>query len=135
MMFIFEDDGSGRKLVRQAMLAQYNDKQGKPVGIQRQIGRKPILAVRNSTGDLQMFQYTDDGQGASSNSLIVLINHDDCKREYQYNEGESDDNLSFDTAQDRDNWIVVSMEEDFTTIFAKELTRDKNVEYCQRNES
>ena len=38
-------------------------KEGKPVGIQRHIGRRPILAVGNSDGDLQMLQWTAAGPG------------------------------------------------------------------------
>jgi phosphoserine phosphatase len=122
-------DGLGGSLVRQLGLAHYDDQQGKPVGIELFIGKRPLIAVGNSSGDFEMFKYTDAGVG---NSLIVLINHDDCVREYKYNdvpgsthlEEDEDDNLvevpdneSLDEAQNRDNWIVVSMKDDFNTIF------------------
>ncbi|MGD1805899.1 HAD family hydrolase [Dapis sp. BLCC M126] len=112
-------------------LAQYNDQEGKPVGIQNHIGKRPIIAVGNSSGDFEMFQYTDVG---ADESLIVLINHDDCDREYEYNDvpgsthledGEQvADNESLDEAQDRDNWIVVSMKDDFNTIFDGETSEN-----------
>ncbi|MGK7930495.1 MAG: HAD family hydrolase [Microcystaceae cyanobacterium] len=118
----------GGKVIRQAFLGQYNDKFGKPVGIERHIGKRPIMAVGNSGGDFQMFQYTDVGV---DNSLIVLINHDDCVREYEYNNipNETEDgepkNISLDEAQKRDNWKVISMKNDFNTIFPETLpTRD-----------
>lgn len=95
-------------------LGQYNDKEGKPVGIQRQIGKRPIIACGNSTGDLQMFDYTDQG---AEKSLIVLINHDDGDREFKYNDGTEGENLSWDKAQNLEHWRVVSMKVDFTTIF------------------
>ncbi len=98
-------------------LGQYNDKEGKPVGIQRQIGKRPIMAVGNSTGDLQMFDYTDQGAG---NSLIVLINHDDGDREFKYNDGTEGENLSWDKAQTLEHWLVVSMANDFNTIFTSD---------------
>ncbi|NEN92553.1 MAG: haloacid dehalogenase-like hydrolase, partial [Okeania sp. SIO3H1] len=117
-------------------LAQYNDQEGKPVGIQNHIGKRPIIAVGNSSGDFEMFQYTDAGV---DKSLIVLINHDDCEREYKYddvpgsthqecqpNEYEYKsvpDNESLDEAQNRENWIVVSMKDDFDTIFESDLSR------------
>lgn len=90
------------------------------------------MAVGNSTGDLQMFDYTDQGAG---NSLIVLINHDDGDREFQYNDTEAwhpvEDPATGDTGQlepdnaslikankpENPHWRVVSMKEDFTTIF------------------
>ncbi len=112
-----ETEGLGGNLVRQAMLAQYNDQQGKPVGIERHIGKRPIIAVGNSGGDLEMFKYTNVGEDTS---LIVLINHDDCDREYKYNDipgGANGENESLDEAEQHENWIVVSMKDDFQTIF------------------
>ncbi|MDJ0728971.1 MAG: HAD family hydrolase [Crocosphaera sp.] len=118
-------------------LAHYDDQEGKPVGIELFIGKKPLIAVGNSSGDFEMFKYTDSGVG---NSLIVLINHDDCDREYKYNDVAGNtheechrnfhgdeictvvpDNESLDYAQTRDNWIVVSMQSDFHTIFDPEF--------------
>ena len=107
-------------------LAQYNDQEGKPVGIENHIGKRPIIAVGNSGGDFEMFQYTDvsDLSLDQSSSLIVLINHDDCEREYKYNDvpGETNEgeplNESLDEAQTNENWVVVSMQNDFNTIFA-----------------
>ena len=125
----FDEEFSGN-VIRQAFLGQYNDKQGKPVGIERHIGKRPIIAVGNSGGDYQMFQYTDVGV---DKSLIVLINHDDCDREYEYNNipgdknGEEPKNISLDEAQNRDNWKVVSMREDFNTIFSSELPPRENL--------
>lgn len=118
----FVDDGSGGSLIRQAMLAQYNDQQGKPVGIELHIGKRPIIAVGNSGGDLEMFQYTNVGV---DESLIVLINHDDCDREYQYNDTEDLDNESLVEANkpEHSNWMVVSMKNDFKTIFESNPSR------------
>lgn len=124
----------GGNLIRQAFLAQYNDKFGKPVGIERHIGKRPIIAVGNSSGDYEMFQYTDVGV---DKSLIMLINHDDCNREYEYNNipGETDENdqplnKSLDEAQNRENWKVVSMKNDFNTIFESQLPPRNNLS-CQ----
>lgn len=123
----------GGKVIRQAFLGQYNDKFGKPVGIERHIGKRPIIAVGNSSGDYEMFQYTDVGV---DKSLIVLINHDDCNREYEYNNipGETDGteplNKSLDEAQNRENWKVVSMKNDFNTIFESNLPPRENLS-CQ----
>ncbi|NEP90371.1 MAG: haloacid dehalogenase-like hydrolase [Okeania sp. SIO2C2] len=117
-------DGPGGSLVRRSWLAHYDDQQGKPVGIELFIGKRPLIAVGNSSGDFEMFKYTDSGVG---NSLIVLINHDDCVREYKYNDvpgsthledgEEVADNESLDYAQTHENWIVASMKDDFNTIF------------------
>ncbi|MBD2297590.1 haloacid dehalogenase-like hydrolase [Nostoc sp. FACHB-87] len=123
-------DGQGGSLVRKLSLAHYGDQQGKPVGIELFIGKRPLIAVGNSSGDFEMFKYTDSG---FDKSLIVLINHDDCEREYKYNDVpgsthlkdgvEVPDNESLDYAQNHDNWIVVSMKNDFKSIFKSNPSR------------
>ena len=58
-----------------------DDKAGKPEGIHLMIGRRPHAAFGNSTGDQQMLEYTGAGDGAR---LMMLVHHDDAKREYAY---------------------------------------------------
>ncbi len=93
-----------------------DDRPGKPVGINRFIGRKPILAFGNSDGDLQMLQYTAGGDGAR---LMMLVHHDDAEREYAYDRkskvGRLDKALD---AANKDKWIVVSMKSDWNRIFS-----------------
>lgn len=55
-----------------------DDKEGKPVGIQRHIGRRPIDAFGNSDGDLQMLQWTAAGAGAR---FALHVHHTDAERE------------------------------------------------------
>jgi hypothetical protein len=70
----------GRRRHRRA--ANMNDdKAGKPEGIHLMIGRRPYAAFGNSTGDRQMLEYTGAGDGAR---LMMLVLHDDPKREYAY---------------------------------------------------
>ena len=120
------DQQDGGVLVRKPILCQYNDAMGKPSGIELHVGKRPIIAVGNSSGDYQMFQYTSADK---DKSLIVLINHDDEEREYCYNNVPyaRDDNetlnQSLDHAQDHENWLVVSMKDDFKTIFEKNPPR------------
>jgi hypothetical protein len=45
------------------------DKDGKPVGINRHIDRRPIAAFGNSDGDLPMLQWTATGDGTSLMSV------------------------------------------------------------------
>lgn len=121
------DQQDGGVLVRKPILCQYNDTMGKPSGIELHVGKRPIIAVGNSSGDYRMFQYTSADK---DKSLIVLINHDDEEREYCYNNvpftKDSDGeplNQSLDHAQDHENWLVVSMKYDFKTIFEKNPPR------------
>jgi hydroxymethylpyrimidine pyrophosphatase-like HAD family hydrolase len=85
------------------------------VGIQRHIGRRPILAVGNSDGDYEMLQYVTAGNGAS---LGVLIHHTDAKREFAYDRvshfGKLNRGLDY-AAKNR--WIVVDMQQDWDKVF------------------
>lgn len=92
-----------------------DDGPGKPVGISKFIGRRPILAFGNSDGDLQMLQYT---AGGKRQSLMLILHHDDAVREYAYDRrspvGKLD--IALDEAQQR-GWTVVSMKQDFNMVF------------------
>jgi phosphoglycolate phosphatase-like HAD superfamily hydrolase len=96
-----------------------DDKGGKPVGIYKHIGRKPILAFGNSDGDFEMLEYTTLGSGGER--LGLLLHHDDAEREYAYDRdskiGQLDRALD---AADAAGWVVVSMKNDWNTIFVEE---------------
>ena len=64
-----------------------DDGPGKPVGINRFIGRRPIFAFGNSDGDLQMLQWTAAGGGAR---FIGIVHHTDAEREYAYDRAVAD---------------------------------------------
>ena len=68
-------------LVRQPEIDFIDDKEGKPVAIQKHIGRRPLMAFGNSDGDFQMLEWITAGNGPR---LGVLIHHDDAEREWAY---------------------------------------------------
>jgi len=92
-----------------------DDGDGKPVGIQQHIGRRPIAAFGNSDGDLQMLQWTAAGPGAS---LCVFVHHTDAEREYAYDRTSSVGklDLGLDEAAKR-GWTVVDMKNDWKVIY------------------
>jgi phosphoserine phosphatase len=92
-----------------------DDKAGKPVGIQRFIGRRPILAFGNSDGDFEMLEYTTSGPGPR---LGLIVHHDDAEREYAYDRKSSVGRLdrALDEAPKR-GWVVVSMKSDWRDVF------------------
>ena len=93
-----------------------DDGPGKPVGINRFIGRRPILAFGNSDGDLQMLQWTVGGNGAR---FAGLVHHTDAGREYAYDRqsqiGKLDAALDEAVAK---GWTVVDMKRDWKQVFA-----------------
>ena len=103
-------------LTRAPKIAFVDDGPGKPVGIYRQLGRRPIAAFGNSDGDLQMLQVTAAGEGRR---LALIVHHDDAEREYAYDRDSHIGKLdqAWDEAKAR-NWIVVSMKSDWKKVFA-----------------
>jgi hypothetical protein len=92
-----------------------DDGPGKPVGINRFIGRRPIFAFGNSDGDLQMLQWTAAGSGAR---FMGIVHHTDAEREYAYDRQSHIGKLdkALDEANDK-GWAVVDMKRDWKTIF------------------
>ena len=103
-------------IVKTPELFFMDDKEGKPVGIQRQIGRRPIAAFGNSDGDLQMLQWTCIAEGAR---LCLYVHHTDAAREWAYDRdshiGRLDKGL--DEAKAR-GWTIVDMKNDWKRIYA-----------------
>jgi len=107
----FEITAKGTDFVRQPKLVEpINDKEGKPVNIDRYIGKKPAIAVGNSDGDIQMLQYTDSNPKLD---LELLLHHDDPEREYDYNSGTE---KALILAKEND-WTVISLKKDFKRVF------------------
>lgn len=98
-----------------------DDKSGKPVGINKFIGRRPIAAFGNSAGDREMLAWTGAGDGAR---LMMLVIHDDAKREYAYGPANGLPDTKFgafpqslmDEAQAK-GWHVISMKHDWANVF------------------
>lgn len=107
-------DGKG-VIVRTPALNFIDDKEGKPVGIQTHIGRRPIFSAGNSDGDLQMHQWTQAGDGLR---FSLYVHHTDAEREWAYDReshiGRLDKGL--DEAQAK-GWTVIDMKNDWKAIF------------------
>lgn len=116
----FEQVDGKWELIKGASQLFNNDGLAKPVGIARQIGRIPIFVAGNirTGGDIGQLTY---GQSNPLPNFQLLINHDDDVREYAYAEK---DNASLNAAKES-GWQVVSMKQDWNTIFAFEPSDEK----------
>jgi phosphoserine phosphatase len=109
-------------LMRLAKIDFIDDKAGKPVGINKFIGRRPIAAFGNSAGDREMLEWTGAGSGAR---LMMLVFHNDAAREYAYGPANGLPDTKFgtfpqslmDEAKEKD-WVVISMKNDWSAIFS-----------------
>ena len=102
-------------LMKQPQIEFIDDGPGKPVGINRFIGRRPIFAFGNSDGDLQMLQWTVAGSGAR---FAGIVHHTDDVREYAYDRQSKIGKLdkAWDEATQH-GWTVVDMKQDWKTVF------------------
>jgi phosphoserine phosphatase len=82
----------------------------KPIRIWSRTGRRPLLAVGNSNGDVPMLEFASH---ASKPTLRLLVLHDDAEREFDYIAGSE---LALQRAAS-DAWTVVSIKSDWTTVF------------------
>jgi phosphoglycolate phosphatase-like HAD superfamily hydrolase len=105
-------------LIKLPMVEFIDDGAGKPVGINRVIGRRPILAFGNSDGDHQMLQWTAAGSGAR---FLGIVHHTDAEREWAYDRqsriGKLDKALDEGLAK---GWTIVDMKRDWNKVFAFE---------------
>lgn len=119
----YQYDAAGKPmLIKEPRLLLNDDNAGKPEGIHLMIGRRPLFAFGNSSGDRQMCEYTTAGEGAR---MAMLLLHDDGDREYAYGpaRGLPDSHIgTFPQALDDEartkGWTVVSMKKDWNRVFA-----------------
>lgn len=102
-------------LTREPRVDFIDDGAGKPVGIARHIGQRPIAAFGNSDGDWHMLRYATEGPGRR---LGMIVHHDDAVREYAYDRDSPVGRLAraLDEAPAR-GWRVISMRDDWSRIF------------------
>ena len=115
------DQNGKPMLTKEPKLLLNNNLGGKPEGIHLMIGRRAYAAFGNSTGDQQMLEYTNSGDGAR---LAMLVLHDDAEREYAYGPAQglpatkvgTFTQALYDEAT-KNGWTVISMKKDWKVIF------------------
>jgi len=118
MELVYQDTADGPVLVRQGKIHFINDKAGKPVGIHRFIGRRPLIAVGNSDGDYEMLKWTTSGNGRR---LGVIVHHTDAEREWAYDRASNEGHLerALDEAASA-GWVVIDMARDWRVVYPPE---------------
>ncbi|MFK7799313.1 MAG: HAD family hydrolase [Aureispira sp.] len=112
---VYDDNGGDPVIRRLDEINFVDDKEGKPVGIHRLIGKKPVFACGNSDGDLQMMRWADSNDYAS---FQLYLHHNDAVREWAYdrdsNSGQFD--VGWDEAIEK-GWTVIEMATDWAKVF------------------
>ncbi|WP_299660517.1 HAD family hydrolase [uncultured Ruegeria sp.] len=96
-------------------IAFIDDKEGKPINIERTIGKRPIFAGGNSDGDFAMLEWTTAGDGPR---MGILIHHTDANREWAYDRESPIGRLvdGLDKGPDM-GWVIVDMANDWSRIY------------------
>jgi phosphoglycolate phosphatase-like HAD superfamily hydrolase len=102
-------------LQKTAVVEFVDDGPGKPVGIHRFIGRRPVMAFGNSDGDLEMLQWTTAGAGPR---FAAIVHHTDGEREVAYDRDSKIGKLdkALDQAPLR-GWTLIDMKRDWKVVF------------------
>lgn len=103
-------------LIKIPELLLLDDNVGKPQGINLFIGKRPLIAFGNSDGDRQMLEWTQSGDGKR---MMLLVHHDDAKREFAYDTQSKVGTFSKSLMQEaeKNHWNVISMKDDWKVIF------------------
>lgn len=102
-----------------------NDKFEKVNTIHNVIGKQPIFAAGNSSGDISMLNYTESNP--KYKSFTLMVNHDDDQREFAYPTGEKLEEIQ--NSIDKYGYHKISMKNDFKTIFKDGVTKKDSSEY------
>jgi hypothetical protein len=105
-------------IVRLPQLDFIDDKAGKPVAINKFIGKRPIAAFGNSDGDFEMLEWVTSAPGAR---LGLIVHHDDADREFAYDRKSHIGRLErgLDDGPRR-GWTIVSMKNEWRTVYPAE---------------
>ena len=113
----YANTDNGGNVMRKAALGFLDDGPQKPIQIWSHLGRRPLIAGGNSNGDIPMLDFA---RHQNKPSLGLLVNHDDAEREFAYTSG-AEKALA---EADKRGWTVVSMKNDFATVFATAQRKD-----------
>jgi len=111
------------EVLRQPKLEFLDDKDEKPVGIMRNIGKRPVFAAGNSDGDLAMLQFTSSNE---KGAFMLYIHHTDAEREWAYDRQSSVGRLDkgLDEASSK-GWTVVDMKADWKVVYPFEMNENE----------
>ena len=110
--------GQDEEILLGAPLAEVEcGKSGKPAAIAREIGRRPVLAFGNSSGDYSMLNYAEGNPDHVGMGFFVVC--DDTEREY----GSAEKAADFYSKVEEEGWTAISMANDWATIYGENVQK------------
>lgn len=116
------DYNNGNPVIKKiAAVDMVDDKEGKPVCINKHIGRKPVFSCGNSDGDLQMMRWADSNP---FKSFKLYLHHTDAEREWAYDRDSpyGTFNIALDEATEK-QWTIIDMANDWVVVYPFELSK------------
>jgi hypothetical protein len=99
-------------------IAFIDDKEGKPLGIDSHIGKRPIFVAGNSDGDVAMLEWSTAGEGPR---FGMIVHHTDAVREWAYDRDSTVGRLDVGLDQaPAKRWLLVDMAKDWATVWPAE---------------
>ena len=92
-------------------------KSGKPAAIIREIGKRPVLAFGNSSGDFSMLNYAEGNPDHTGMGFFVVC--DDTEREY----GSDEKAAEYYETVEKEGWTGISMADDWKTIYGDNVQK------------
>ena len=106
--------GIGEELLLGAPLDEIEcGKSGKPAAIVREIGKRPVLAFGNSSGDYSMVNYAEGNPDHTGMGCFIVC--DDTEREY----GSAEKAADFYEEAEKQGWTAISMANDWKEIYGE----------------
>jgi phosphoserine phosphatase len=111
----YEQRNGRPAIVRLPEVDFIDDKAGKPVAINKFIGKRPIAAFGNSDGDFEMLEWVTSAPGVR---LALLVHHDDGEREWAYDRKSHVGRLDRGLEEGpRRGWTITSMKKEWKSIY------------------
>ena len=106
--------GETRFVLQKGLYPPKNNGDGKSVNIYTQIGKIPVFAFGNTTGDFGMFHLTATSKYPH---LVLMLNHDDAAREYAYEPYHGTAMPAWQDTLKANGWIRVDMASEFKSVW------------------
>ena len=90
---------------------------GKPAAIAREIGKQPVLAFGNSSGDFSMLNYAKSNPKYAGMGFFIVC--DDTEREYGSDKKAAD----FYSTVEKEGWTGISMKNDWKEIYGEGVVK------------
>lgn len=111
---VYNKGGEASFVLQKGIFPPKNDGNGKGLNIYSAIGKIPVLAFGNTTGDFGMFHLASTSKYPH---MALMLNHDDAAREYAYEPYHGTAVHGWQDSLRVNGWLQVDMSKEFNTVW------------------